>query len=321
MSTSKIHSDQKYIDGIASNDTTIIHSIYKKFVPKVVFFVMNNSGEKEQAQDIVQEVMLLIFNQAKTNTLKLNCPFESYFFLLCKRKWITEFEKISNKGVTIHQDVLSMNESALELIRKTEEFEKNQALSENKFEFAEERTAFKANLNQIEENHFNSSEPKAALMRPWYYAVAVSIIILFGLFFFDYNQNPTFHDYNHPGQAHLADENTTDVALIQAEKAFNTRKFQEAISFFEAVPQKDKTPPVQYYYGVSLLEANQYKKSETVFNELKAGNPDFKDKSLWNLALLKLKQKDYKGCKQILQSISQDYENYDEVQELLDALD
>ena len=134
MGKSKIHPDQKYIEGLAANDSAIIHSIYKKFVPKVVFFVMNNSGDKEQAQDIVQEVMILLFNQAKANTLKLTCPFDAYFFLLCKRKWLNEFKKRSNKGVTINEDVVSMNESALELIGQTEEFDEKQQLFDTMFQ-------------------------------------------------------------------------------------------------------------------------------------------------------------------------------------------
>ena len=202
-----------------------------------------------------------------------------------------------------------------------ETFKGVQLQLENKFGFEAEREAFKENLTRIAEKHFNNGTPKVVLMRPWYYAAAASIIILFGLFFFDYNQNPSFNDYNHPGQAHFTERSTTDMHLLQAEKAFNSRKFKDAILFYEMALKETKTPEIQYYYGVSLLETNEYKKAEAVFNELKATSPVYKDKSLWNLALMKLKQKDYKGCKQILQTISQDYEDYDEVQELLDALD
>ena len=208
-----------------------------------------------------------------------------------------------------------------EFASEFETFKSVQLQLENKFWFEAEREAFKENLTQISEKHFNNSKPKVVLMRPWYYAVAASVIILFGLFFFDYNQNPSFNDYNHPGQAHFTERSSTNRPLLQAEKTFNTRKFKEAIPFFEAALKETKTPEIQYYYGVSLLETSEYKKAEAVFNELKATSPVYKDKSLWNLALMKLKQKDYKGCKQILQTISQDYEDYDQVQELLDALD
>jgi tetratricopeptide (TPR) repeat protein len=207
-----------------------------------------------------------------------------------------------------------------EFASEFETFKAVQLQLENKFGFETEREAFKENLTQISEKHFNNSKPKVVLMRPWYLAAAASVAILFGLFFFDYNQNPSFNDYNHPGQAHFTERSTANVNLLQAEKAFNIRKFADAVPFFEAVLKEKKTPEIQYYYGVSLLETSEYQKAETVFNELKATSPVYKDKSLWNLALIKLKQKDYKACKKILQTISQDYEDYDEVQELLDAL-
>lgn len=84
MSKTKVHPDQMYIDGLAANNSAVIQSIYKKFVPKVVLFIMNNSGDRDQAQDVVQEVLILLFNQAKANSLQLTCPFDAYFFLCVK---------------------------------------------------------------------------------------------------------------------------------------------------------------------------------------------------------------------------------------------
>jgi len=133
MGKIKIHSDQKYIEGLAANNSAIIKEIYKKFVPKVVFYIKNNSGDQDQAQDVVQEIMILLFNQAKAKTLQLTCPFDAYFFLLCKRKWLNELKKISNKGVTIHEDVGSINEAGLELAEQSEQFNEKQQLFDAMF--------------------------------------------------------------------------------------------------------------------------------------------------------------------------------------------
>lgn len=84
MSQNKIHPDQKYIDGLAANDSVVIEMIYKKFAPKAVLFITNNSGDKDQAQDVIQEVLILLFNQAKANKLQLTCPFDAYFFFCVK---------------------------------------------------------------------------------------------------------------------------------------------------------------------------------------------------------------------------------------------
>ena len=134
MATNTIHSDQIYLEGLANNDSAIIQSIYKKFVPKVVSYIRNNSGDEDQAQDVIQEVMILLFNQAKANKLQLTCPFDAYFFLLCKRKWLNELKKTANKGVTIDDDVTSTNEPTEELLAQTEVFEEKQQLFDLMFQ-------------------------------------------------------------------------------------------------------------------------------------------------------------------------------------------
>ncbi|TDD99407.1 RNA polymerase sigma factor [Flavobacterium cellulosilyticum] len=133
MST-KIHPDQIYINGLAKNDSAIIQTIYKKFVPKVVHYVKNNSGDENRAQDVIQEIMILLFNQAKANTLQLTCPFDAYFFLLCKRKWLNEIKKSSNKGVTIDEEKLSIDESTEQMVAETEMFNEKQQLFDLMFE-------------------------------------------------------------------------------------------------------------------------------------------------------------------------------------------
>lgn len=200
-----------------------------------------------------------------------------------------------------------------------ETFKEVQLRLKTKFEFEEEREAFKANLTTISDTHFNTSKPKVVVMRPWYLAAAASVIILFGLFFFDYN-NPSFADYDNPETASFVERGDTDTALIGAQIAFNDGKYAAAIPLFEEILKENKTPEIQYFYGVALLEESKYPKAESVFSELRSGTSAYKEKATWSLALSKLKQKKYTECKEILETISQDYENYDDVEKLLDEL-
>lgn len=133
MAKTILHPDQSFIDGLANNDSAIIQSIYKKFVPKVVSYIRNNSGDEDQAQDVVQEIMILLFNQAKAKSLQLTCSFDAYFFLLCKRKWLNELKKASNKGVTIKEEETSNNEPTADMVAETELFEEKQQLFDAMF--------------------------------------------------------------------------------------------------------------------------------------------------------------------------------------------
>jgi RNA polymerase sigma factor (sigma-70 family) len=129
-----IHPDQCYIDGLANNNSVIIGSIYKKFVPKVVFYICANSGDEQKAQDVVQDVLILLFNQAKIQRLQLTCPFDAYFFLLCKRKWLNELKKTANKGVTIDDINTSIDESTTDMVVSTEVFDEKQVLFDTMFQ-------------------------------------------------------------------------------------------------------------------------------------------------------------------------------------------
>lgn len=134
MSDKNLHPDQIYIDGLVQNNSSIIQSIYKKFVPKVKNYIRTNSGDDDQAQDVIQEVLITIYNQAKTNGLQLTCPFDAYFFLLCKRRWLNELKKSSNKEVTLIDDNVSTDEPVQEMTLQTETFDEKQSLFDEMFQ-------------------------------------------------------------------------------------------------------------------------------------------------------------------------------------------
>jgi len=192
---------------------------------------------------------------------------------------------------------------------------------QNKFGHVQEREAFKENLSDISDKHFNKNKPKVVKLKPWYYAAAASAAILFGLFFFNHNSDPNFEDFNQPEQAYFTERGDAALELKQAEDAFNSKNYKKAILLFETILKQNKTAEIQYFYGISLLEENQFVKAESVFKELQSGTSVYKNKAAWNLALSKLKQKDYKASKEILLTIPSDFEHYDKVEELLKELD
>lgn len=129
-----MHEDNRYIQGLLTNDSAIIREIYKRFVPKIVYYIKNNSGNEDDAQDVIQETLIVIYNQAKTKGLVLSCPFEAYFLLLCKRRWINELKKSSNREVTNQSENVYKDESVLEQVDQSEQFEAKQSLFDEMFQ-------------------------------------------------------------------------------------------------------------------------------------------------------------------------------------------
>lgn len=134
MSQNKIHEDQKYIEGLKQNNSFIIQSIYEKFAPKVINYIKQNSGDEDKAKDVIQETIMTIYNQAHEKNLQLTCPFDAYFFLLCKRKWLNNLKQSDFKGVTINEELVSDGDDALELAFETTLYEQQHNLFEDMFQ-------------------------------------------------------------------------------------------------------------------------------------------------------------------------------------------
>lgn len=134
MSQKRIHEDQKYIEGLKQNNSFVIQSIYEKFAPKIINYIKQNSGDEDKAKDVIQETIMTIYNQAHEKNLKLTCPFDAYFFLLCKRKWLNYLKKSDITGVTINEELLSDGDDALELAFETTLNEQQHELFEDMFQ-------------------------------------------------------------------------------------------------------------------------------------------------------------------------------------------
>lgn len=189
-----------------------------------------------------------------------------------------------------------------------------------KFGIANELNAFKQNVKAISKKNLKTKSAKVVTFRPWQYLAAASVAIMFGLFLFQ-TTNPSFEDYNEPENAYFTERGDVNANLKKAEEEFNKKNYREAIPYFEAVLKDNKSAEIQYFYAISLLEDNQIQKAETNLLQLKSGTSIYKEKAVWYLALSKLKQKEYESCKKILLTISDDFEDYDQVESLLQELD
>ena len=128
----KAHSDHKYIEALLRNDNRVLNELYQKFSGKIVSYITRNSGSYNDAQDVIQEVLITIFNQANEKGFILTCPFDAYFFLLCKRKWLNKLNKKGIKKVTILEEITSISDTQKILAQETLIYEKRTSLFEQK---------------------------------------------------------------------------------------------------------------------------------------------------------------------------------------------
>jgi hypothetical protein len=193
---------------------------------------------------------------------------------------------------------------------------------ENKFD--SKTIDFKKNLETISKSNFTEnkkSETKVISFKPYYFAIAASIVLVIGTWFMMQNSMPNYNDYNQHEEAYFTERGDVIESLKLAQDAFNATNYSEAITNFEIVLKSHKRPEIEFYYAISLLEVDKFTESEVIFNNLKSGTSIYKDKSTWYLALSNLKQKKYEETKEFLKQIPEDAEDYAKAEKLLDELD
>jgi len=87
------HEDQKYINALLNNHSSLVNELYKKFAPQCKSFIKKNSGNAEDAMDIFQESLIYVTRKARTTGIQLTVPFGGYLYFVYRSKWLDELKK------------------------------------------------------------------------------------------------------------------------------------------------------------------------------------------------------------------------------------
>jgi RNA polymerase sigma factor (sigma-70 family) len=82
-----INSSDRILKGIIKNDKRVIENIYQSSFEIVRNFVLANKGGYEDAEDIFQEALIIVYKKLIVDELKLTCSLKTYLFSICKRIW------------------------------------------------------------------------------------------------------------------------------------------------------------------------------------------------------------------------------------------
>ncbi len=118
-----------YLDGLLRRDSKVLHKIYDSFFPGILLYVKERGGSAEDAEDVFQDGMVVVYRQIKAGKLKLTSSFYTYLFAVCKRIWLKSQSK-TYKSKTQLQAVSVNMETEAEIESIIERTEKNQFFRE-----------------------------------------------------------------------------------------------------------------------------------------------------------------------------------------------
>jgi RNA polymerase sigma factor (sigma-70 family) len=86
--------EQKLLEGLAKNDRKAIETIYKQHFGMVQSLIINNSGYPDDARDIFQEAMIVLYQKARSGSFELNSQLKTYLYSVCRRLWLKRLNQM-----------------------------------------------------------------------------------------------------------------------------------------------------------------------------------------------------------------------------------
>jgi RNA polymerase sigma factor (sigma-70 family) len=87
--------EQILLKGLARSDAKAIEAIYKNNFNTVQSFVLNNNGTYDDARDIFQEAMIVLYENVKTESFVLTCQIKTYVYSICRRLWLKRLQHLN----------------------------------------------------------------------------------------------------------------------------------------------------------------------------------------------------------------------------------
>ena len=114
--------DRELLEGIRNRNNKVLEYIYEQWYPMILELVTRHSGNADDAQDIFQDAMVVVYNKIKNDELDLVCALKTYFYSICKRlsyKLIKQKNKHSKFDMD-YQEVADTSDENSEAIYENE---------------------------------------------------------------------------------------------------------------------------------------------------------------------------------------------------------
>jgi RNA polymerase sigma factor (sigma-70 family) len=98
--------EQDLLKGLAQGDKQTIEIIYKDHYNLIQSLILNNNGSADDAKDIFQEAMIVLYEKVRSGSFELNCQLKTYLYSVSKRLWLKKLStnnRFVSTGVELEQ--------------------------------------------------------------------------------------------------------------------------------------------------------------------------------------------------------------------------
>lgn len=81
------------LKGLAASDKKAVEAIYRDNYNMIQSLVINNNGSADDAKDIFQEAMIVLYEKTRSGTFELNCQIKTFIYSVARRLWLKRLQQ------------------------------------------------------------------------------------------------------------------------------------------------------------------------------------------------------------------------------------
>lgn len=94
---------QNWLAILSSSNSVGISLLYQEFLPSIVNLVTTNNGTDEEAMDVFQEAIIVVYKKSKEDDFVLSSSFFTYLYAVSKNIWLKRLTKKGKPTVTFSE--------------------------------------------------------------------------------------------------------------------------------------------------------------------------------------------------------------------------
>jgi RNA polymerase sigma factor (sigma-70 family) len=117
--------EKALLQGLARNDKKCVETIYRENFNMVQSLIINNNGSADDAKDVFQEAMIVLYERVRSGSFELNCLIKTYVYSVCRRLWLKRLQQLNRYSPAIENidATVAVDEEVEEHDRRNIEFE------------------------------------------------------------------------------------------------------------------------------------------------------------------------------------------------------
>ena len=113
------------LNGLAAGEKSAVEAIYLENYLIIQAFILNNNGSVDDARDIFQEAMVVLFDRSKDASFELKCLIKTYLYSVCRRMWLKRLQQNSKFVAPVEhlQEIVSVEDELDHHIKINSDFQ------------------------------------------------------------------------------------------------------------------------------------------------------------------------------------------------------